>query len=62
MQQVNNGATDDSRARENQNQENKLIEQKEGERMNTGTQGTAGKTDPAMAALGEVDEAKDADR
>ena len=59
---MNNRATDDSRARENQNQENNLIEQEDNERLDTGTTGTAGKTDPAMVALGEVDGAEDAGR
>jgi hypothetical protein len=60
-QQVNNGVLEDEpRTRENQNQENKLMEQKDGERMDIGTTGKAGKADPAMATLGEVDGAEDA--
>jgi hypothetical protein len=62
-QQVNNGSTDDKpRTRENQNQENKLMEQKDGERMDIGTTGTSGKADPAMATVGEVDGAEDKGR
>jgi len=58
-QQVNN-TPDTPRARENQNQQNKLMEQKDGERLDTGTTGTTSKADPAMATVGEVDGAKDA--
>ena len=62
-QQVNNGVPgDESRARENQNQENELMEQKDGERMDIGTTGKAGKADPAMATVGEVDGAEDKGR
>ena len=61
-QQVNNGATDDSRAQENQNSQNELMEQKDGERMDSGTTGAAGKADPAMATLGEVDGAENEGR
>jgi hypothetical protein len=60
-QQVNNGVTDDSRARENQNQENKLMEKKD-ERLDIGTTGATGKADPAMATLEEVDGAEDKGR
>lgn len=58
-QQVNNGTPDDPpRARENQNPENKLMEHKDGERLDTGTTGKTGKADPAMATLGEIDGAE----
>ena len=60
-QQVNNEA-DVPRARENQNAQNKLMEQIDGERLDTGTKGTTGKADPAMATLGEVDGADDEGR
>ena len=60
-QQVNN-APDVSRTRENQNPKSKLMEQKDGERLDTGTTGAAGKADPAMATVGEIDRAKDAGR
>jgi hypothetical protein len=57
---VNNEVSKDKpRTRENQNQENKLMAQNDGERMDTGTTGAAGKADSAMATLGEVDGAKD---
>jgi hypothetical protein len=62
-QQVNNTTPDDEpRARENQIQQNKLMEQKDGERLDIGTTGKAGKADPAMATLGEIDGAEDAGR
>ena len=62
-QQVNNGTSEDEpRAREKSVSENKLMEQKDCERLDTGTTGKAGKADPAMATLGEVDGAEDADR
>jgi hypothetical protein len=51
-QQVNNGAPNDKpRARENQNSQNELLEQK-----------AAGKADPAMATVGEIDGAEDKGR
>jgi hypothetical protein len=60
-QQVNNGASSDKpRTRENQNQENELLEQKNGERMDIGTTCATGKADPAMATVGEVDGAENA--
>ena len=57
-QQVNN-TPDTPRARENQNSENKLMEQKDGERLDTGTTGKTSETDSAMATVGEVDGAED---
>ena len=60
-QQVNN-TPDDSRTRENQNPKSKLMEQKDGERLDTGTTGKAGKADPAMATVGEIDRAEDRGR
>lgn len=56
-QQVNNTpptANEMSRARENQNLQNKLLEEKDGERLDIGTTGTTGRADPAMATVGEV--------
>lgn len=64
-QQVNNGINPSkktSRARENENLQNKLLEENHGERLDTGTTGTTGRADPEMAALGEVDRAKDTGR
>ena len=61
-QQVNNSTHDDSRVQGNQNQQNELLEQKDGERLDTQATSSAGKTDPAMAAVGEVDGTKDKGR
>lgn len=64
-QQVHNGATfnkDATRARENENPPNELLEAKHGERLDFGTTGTAGEDDPAMATLGEIDGAKNGKR
>lgn len=63
-QQVNNGipAGDVSRAREIENPPNKLLEATHGERLDFGTQGTASNADPAMAAMGEIHRAKNAER
>ncbi len=57
-QQVNNTP----RARENQNSQNKVLEQADGERLDTGTKSTTGKADPAMATVGEIDGAEDKGR
>ncbi len=57
-QQVNNTP----RARENQNLQNKQLEKKDGKRLDTGTKGTSGKADPAMATVGEVDGAENGGR
>ena len=55
-QQVNNG---DSRAGENQNVKNELLEEKNnGEWMDTGTKEEAGGDDPAMETMGAVNRAK----
>jgi hypothetical protein len=62
-QQVNNSTPDDTpHARENQNPKSKLMEKKDGERLDTGTKGAAGKVDPAMATVGKVDGAEDRGR
>ena len=60
-QQVNNASAargDGLRAEENPDLQNKLLEKKDGERLDTGTTRTPGRTDPAMATLGEVNRAK----
>lgn len=49
-QQVNNGIR--SHARENEIEQNKLLEQNDGERLDTGTASTAGSLDPDMATVG----------
>ncbi len=62
-QQVNNVAPEDaSRARENENLQSKLMEKKDGERLDTRAKGTAGQTDSAMATVGEIDGAKNTGR
>ncbi|MBC8239164.1 MAG: hypothetical protein H8E30_01685 [Alphaproteobacteria bacterium] len=61
-QQVNNAqsvAGDASRAQENANLQSKLLEEDDGERLDTGTKGAAGQADPAMAPLGRVNRTKD---
>jgi hypothetical protein len=62
-QQVNNAVPDETpRARENQNPKNKLMEQIDGEWLDTRTTGATGKADPAMATVGEIDGTKDKGR
>ena len=62
-QQVNNAAPEDTpRAREKSNSENELLEQKDGEGLDTRTTGTTGKADPEMATVGEIDGTKDKGR
>ena len=65
-QQVNNGTPtkqdDPSRTRENQNPPTQLLEQTDGNRLDTGATGTTGKVDPTMATVGAVNGAKDARR
>ena len=64
-QQVNNAtAASDvaARAGENPNLQNKLLEEKDGQRLDPGTTCTPGRVDPAMATVGEVDRAEDRDR
>lgn len=63
-QQVNNAAPagEPTRTRQNENPQNKLLEEKDGEWLDSGTTGTTGRTDPAMATLGEVDRAEDPGR
>ena len=61
-QQVNNAsnaAAGAPRAGENPNLQNKLLEEKDGERLDPGKTSTPGRTDPAMATVGEVDRAED---
>jgi hypothetical protein len=64
-QQVNNAPSspnEASRTRENQNLQDKLLEAKDGERLDTGKTSTPGRTDPAMATVGEVDGTQDSKR
>jgi len=63
-QQVNNGAAppEPSRARESENQPNKLLEQQHGNRLDFGaTQATIG-ADPSVAAMGKIDGTENARR
>lgn len=62
-QQVNNAPSetgDAPHALENANLQNKLLEQNDGERLDFGAAGTAGRANPAMAPLGKGDRTKDA--
>ncbi len=65
QQQVNNApAAHDGapRAGENPNLQNRLLEEKDGERLNPGTACTPGRADLAMATGGEIDRAEDRGR
>lgn len=57
-QQVNNGIPAPTQARENENQQSKLLEAHNGEWLDTGTAGATSGTDNAMATLGEIDRAE----
>ncbi len=62
-QQVNNAvstAGDTSRPRENVDLQSKLLEENDGERLDIGAAGAAGRANPAMAPLGKGDRTKDA--
>lgn len=64
-QQVNNGIAppgETSCARETENQQNKLLEGKNGERLDTAAAGKAASFDPEMATLGAIDRTEDARR
>jgi hypothetical protein len=65
-QQVNNASPAPNnaapRAGENPNLQNKLLEEKDGERLDSGTAGTPSRADPAMATLGEGHRAEDQSR
>ncbi len=62
-QQINNAIPDDTpRVGENENSENKLLEKKDGERLDIGTTVTASQADPAMATLEEIDRTEDEGR
>lgn len=53
-QQVNNGNDTLPRARENAKSTNGLLEVQDGERLDSGTTGTAGGKDPAVEAVGAI--------
>ena len=60
-QQVNNASAapdSGSRAGEKQDRPNKLLEEKDGERLDTGAAGKAGEVDSEMAPLGKVERTK----
>lgn len=57
-QQINNGTPAPSRARENESQQNKLLEQQHGKWVDCGEAGAAGGVDKAMATLGEINRAE----
>ena len=57
-QQVNNGTSVPTQAREIENQQSKLLEAQHGEWLDTGTTGATVGTDNAMATLGEIDRAE----
>jgi hypothetical protein len=59
-QQVNNGTAVPLRAKENQNQPNKLLEAAHEQHMDTGASTASGASDKAMATLGEIDGTADA--
>jgi hypothetical protein len=63
-QQVNNGpaSAEASRARETENQQTKLLEAQDGQRLDTRATGTAGATDPALETVGAVNRTEDARR
>ena len=50
------------RAGKIQNQQNKLMQKKYAQRLDTRAAGMPGKTDPEMATVGEIDRAKDEGR
>ena len=59
-QQVNNGpAPEVSRTGENENVQSKLLEAKDGKRLDTGTACTASGADQGMATVGTIDRPKD---
>ena len=61
-QQVNNGPpppSDSPRARENPNLQNKLLEQKDGERLDPRATGTPSGADPHLATVGKIDRPED---
>lgn len=64
-QQVNNATPatpEPSRAGESQNQQNKLLEDLPNERLDTGTQDSAGRADPSLETVGAVNGTEDGGR
>jgi hypothetical protein len=58
-QQVNNGTSPASRTTKTENLPNKLLEQSDEQAMDTGTAGTPGRSNPAMATVGKGNRATD---
>lgn len=54
-QQINNGVAAPSRAKENQTEQNKLLETPDGQGMDTGTTGAAISADAQLATVGAID-------
>jgi hypothetical protein len=64
-QQVNNAPSspiESPRTRENQNLQNKLLEKKDGERLDTRASGATSGNDPELATVGEIDRTEDGKR
>jgi hypothetical protein len=61
-QQVNNGGSPPSRAEETENLQNRLLEARNDECLDTGAAGTTGRGDPALETVGAVNRTKDAGR
>jgi hypothetical protein len=63
-QQINNGTmpAEESRARETVNEPSKLLEATDGERLDTGATGAAGRTDTHLEAVGAIHRPKDKGR
>ena len=57
-QQVNNGRSSPG-AEKSETAPNKLLEVHDGQRLEPGAQAAAGRADPALAAVGEIDRAQD---
>jgi len=61
LQQINNASlAEGSRAREIENQPNKLLGANNGERMDTGATGAAGRANPNVVPVGAIDGTEDA--
>lgn len=56
-QQVNNGTQTPSRARDNKSQQNKVLEEQNGQWVDSGTPRAASGVDKAVATVGEIDRA-----
>lgn len=63
-QQINNNfeSSTHARTRETQSEQNRLLEQTDGQRLDSGATGQAIGSDPAMATVGSIDRTKDGGR